>query len=218
MTLATPARTYADLTVRMLGAHQLENAALAVRAVELAAERGGFGLPEAAVRRGLERARWPGRLEIARRRPVLTVLDGAHNLDSVERLLAAVAEEFPGRAPPAVVFASAADKDVDGMLRRLAPGAALVVATESGNPRRLDPRIVAELARTAGAARVAIKGGMGEALAAAWEAAGPKGLVLVTGSLYLVGRAKKFLAGARAKGPARASGPGPDLSRRGRSS
>jgi dihydrofolate synthase/folylpolyglutamate synthase len=193
MTLATPARTYRDLVVRMLGAHQLGNAATAVAAMEFAAERGGFALSEDVVRRGLEAAEWPGRVEIACRQPVLTVLDGAHNADSARKLLASVDEEFPGRAPLALVFAAAADKDVDGMLQVLAPRSALVVATESGNPRRLDPRIVAELAKTARAGAVTIKRDMGEALAAAWEAAGPKGIVLVTGSLYLVGRAKKHL-------------------------
>ena len=197
MTLATPARTYPDLAVRMLGAHQLDNAALAVAAMELAAERGGFALSEEAVRRGLSRAHWPGRMEVIRRQPVLTVLDGAHNVDSAQKLLAAVGEEFPAKRPLALVYASAADKDVNGILEVLAPGAALVVATESGNPRRLDPRIIAALARTAGAPKVVVKPGMGEALAAAREAAGPEGLVLVTGSLYLVGRAKQYLG----KGP-----------------
>ncbi|HOX08019.1 MAG TPA: hypothetical protein PK280_16595, partial [Planctomycetota bacterium] len=79
------------------------------------------------------------------------------------------------------------------LLQVLAPRAALAVATESGNPRRLDPRIVAELAKAAGARRVVVKRDMAEAFAAADEAAGAKGLVLVTGSLYLVGRAKKHL-------------------------
>jgi len=193
MTLCTPARTYRDLTVRMLGAHQLGNAAAAVAAMELAAERRGLALPEEAVRRGLEAAEWPGRLEVARREPALTVLDGAHNADSAGKLLASVDAEFPGRSPLVLIFAAAADKDVDGMLQVLAPRAALAVATESGNPRRLDPRIVAELAKAAGARRVVVKRDMAEAFAAADEAAGAKGLVLVTGSLYLVGRAKKHL-------------------------
>lgn len=196
MTLFTPERTYRRLELRVLGAHQLENAALAVRACELAAARGGFALPERAVRRGLRLARWPGRLETACRRPALTVLDGAHNADSAERLARAIEEEFPGRRPLALVFAAAADKDVAGMLRALAPAAELVVATESGNPRRLDPRILAELARSCGPASVRVERDMGRALAAAWSAAGRGGLVLVTGSLYLVGRAKAHLARA----------------------
>jgi dihydrofolate synthase/folylpolyglutamate synthase len=193
MRLTTPRRVYQRLRVRLLGAHQLDNAAVAVAAMELAAERGGFALSEAAVRRGLVAARWPGRMEIARRRPVLTVLDGAHNRDSVARLLAAAAEEFPGHRPLAAVFGCAADKDVKGMLDELAPRLAGLVATETGNPRRLDPRVIAEMAGARGVPAVAVETEVGDALRRAWAAAGPKGLVLVTGSLYLVGRAKCHL-------------------------
>lgn len=194
MTLRTTERTYRDLCVRMLGAHQLENAALAVVAMEQAAARGGFRLDEAAVRSGLEAASWPGRIEVVRREPAVTVLDGAHNGDSAAKLMAAVREEFPGRGPMALIFAAAADKDVDGILRELVPHSALVVATESGNPRRLDPRILAELAKSNGAKKVVIKRDMKDAFEAAWAAAGANGIVLVTGSLYLVGRAKKFFS------------------------
>jgi len=191
----TPERRYERLVVRMLGEHQLENAALAVAAMEQAARRGGFELSEAAVRRGLAGARWPGRLEVARRRPEFVVLDGAHNVDSAQRLMSALGEEFPGRSPLAVVFSAAADKDVNGMLQVLAPSAELVVATESGNPRRLDPRIIIELARVAGARKAVLQRSLPEALKLAAEAVGPKGLVLVTGSLYLVGRARGLLRG-----------------------
>ncbi len=194
MALRTPMRTYGELKVRLLGVHQLENAALAVAAMELAAGRGGLSVTEDAVRRGLEKARWPGRFEIARRKPVLTVLDGAHNPDSVRKLMRAIDEEFPRRRPLAVVFAAAGDKDVDAMLGEIAPRAALFVATESGNPRGLDPRVISELARGRGAKRVAAERDIGKALEKAWGAAGAKGAVLVTGSLYLVGRAKKRLA------------------------
>ncbi len=194
MTLRTPSRRYEGLKVRLLGAHQLENAALAVAAMEVAAGRGGFSMTEDAVRRGLEKARWPGRFEVAQRKPVLTVLDGAHNPDSMRKLMRALDEEFPRRRPLAVVFAAAGDKDVEAMLGEVAPSAELVVATESGNPRGLDPRVISEIAGRRGAKRVAAERDVGKALSKARDAAGPKGLVLVTGSLYLVGRAKKCLA------------------------
>jgi dihydrofolate synthase/folylpolyglutamate synthase len=189
MTLRTPKRLYRDLRVKLLGAHQLENAAAAVAALEIAAERGGFRLPLRAVREGLAKTRWPGRFEVARRRPVPLVLDGAHNVDSMRKLAAAIDEEFPGRAPLAVVFACAADKDVAGMLRVIAPRAEMFVATHSGNPRALPPRELARLARKCGAKRALAMRDMKKALARATDAAGQEGLVAVTGSLYLVGRA-----------------------------
>ncbi len=191
MTLRTPRRTYRNLKVRLLGAHQLENAAVAVAAMEIAAERGAFRLSEKAVREGLEKARWPGRFEVVRGRPVPLVLDGAHNVDSMQKLVAALDEEFPGRLPLAAVFACAADKDVEGMLRIVAPRTGLLVATGSGNPRAVPPRELARLARKCGAGRaVAIKD-ISKALDRARYAAGQGGLVMVTGSLYLVGRAKE---------------------------
>ena len=193
MTLRTPARTYEDLKVRLLGAHQLENAAVAVVAVELAAQKAGFAISEEHVRRGLEKTRWPGRLEVARRRPELIVLDGAHNLDSIRKLSRALEEEFPRREPIAVVFASAADKDVPGMLGELAGRAKVIIATESGNPRGLPPGEIAALAERSGVPQTKIEKDISKALDAAREAAGPGGLILVTGSLYLVGRAKGLL-------------------------
>jgi dihydrofolate synthase/folylpolyglutamate synthase len=193
MRLTTPRREYRDLKVRLLGAHQLENAATAVAAMELAAERGGFRLEEETVRRGLEGAHWPGRMEVAGRRPVLTVLDGAHNVSSMTRLAEAVAEEFPRRRPLALVFAAAADKDVRGMLRIIAPRASLLVATLSGSPRAMAAGMIAELARETGARAVVVEEDAGRALSRAREAAGEEGVVLVTGSLYLVGRVKQAL-------------------------
>jgi dihydrofolate synthase/folylpolyglutamate synthase len=195
MKLRTPSRTYRDLRVRLLGAHQLENAAVAVAAMEIAAEHGGFRLPVRAVREGLESARWPGRFEIVRRRPVPLVLDGAHNVDSMKKLVAALKEEFPERAPLAVVLACAADKDVAGMLALIAPRAGLVVATLSGNPRQMAPGELARLARKCGARRAVAVKDIAKALARATAAADPRGLVAVTGSLYLVGRATRALRG-----------------------
>ncbi|MHC4917544.1 MAG: bifunctional folylpolyglutamate synthase/dihydrofolate synthase [Planctomycetota bacterium] len=193
MSLRTPRGEYRDLKIRMLGAHQLDNAAVAVAAMEVAAERGGFKLDESSLRRGLESARLPGRMEVAGRKPVLTVLDGAHNVDSMTRLAAAVAEEFPRRRKLVLLFAAPADKDVSGMLQAIAPGAALLVATHSGNPRSMSPEEVAELASHAGCPATAVEEDMHTALQCAQKAAGPEGLVLVTGSLYLVGGAKQAL-------------------------
>jgi dihydrofolate synthase / folylpolyglutamate synthase len=195
MTLRTPRRTYRNLKVRLLGAHQLENAAVAVTAMEIAAERGTFRLSEKAVRDGLEKTRWPGRFEVVRRRPVPLVLDGAHNVDSMQKLVAALDEEFPNRAPLAVVFACAADKDIEGMLKVIAPRTQFFVATGSGNPRAVPPRELARLARKCGAGRAVAVKDMNKALAQATAAAGQDGLVAVTGSLYLVGRAKGTLKG-----------------------
>jgi len=157
------------------------------------------------VRAGLRRVHWPGRMELVPGRPEL-LLDGAHNRASMERLMEGLAQHFPGR-PLVFVFASAADKDIDGMLAVLAQkgGGAPVVFTRTENPRAAAP---ADLA-----ARFAGRGGGGAETApdtgAALETARKKtpsgGLVVVCGSLYLVGEVKTMPA-CEGDTPAKAGG------------
>jgi len=147
-------------------------------------------------------------MELVPRRPDL-LMDGAHNRVSMERLMEGLAQHFSGR-PLVFVFASAADKDIDGMLAVLAEkgGGAPVVFTRTDNPRAAAP---ADLA-----ARFAACGGRGAETTpdsqAALEAAGRKapagGLVVVCGSLYLVGEVKALLvSSARVSPPAPAAEP-----------
>jgi dihydrofolate synthase / folylpolyglutamate synthase len=193
MKLQTPAGVYENLRVPLLGAHQLENAALAVATMETAARGAAFQLSETAIRLGLLKTRWPGRLEVVRATPALTVLDGAHNQDSIKQLLTAIKEEFPDFGHLVVLFASAADKDVRGMLKTLAGRSEMLVATETGNPRSIKSRQLATMARSSGISKVLGISDISKALHRAWKVAGKDGLVLVTGSLYLVGRAQQAL-------------------------
>src|SRR5439155_15442615 len=87
--LKTPLRTYRGLKFALLGAHQRENAATAVRACELALAAVGEELPERAVREGLTSVRWPGRFEVVRRNP-LVILDGLHTPLAARRFKEAV--------------------------------------------------------------------------------------------------------------------------------
>lgn len=197
LVVRTPDATYDGLFVPLMGEHQAVNAATAIAAAERAGPLRGRLSPDA-VREALRKVRWPGRMEHVPGPPE-TVLDGAHNGASMACLAAGLARHFPGRRR-VVVFGSAADKDIDGMLAVLAeemPGAA-VVFTRSHNPRAADP---AELA-----ARFAALGGRGAepaadvpaAMKAAARQAGPDGLVVVCGSLYLAGEVRGLLAAGRA--------------------
>src|SRR5206468_2976699 len=89
-------------------------------------------------------------------------------------------------APRVFVVGMAADKDVRGSLRRLRGVATLVLATTSGQARAAAPRDVAKMAREAGLAARALPD-LAQALADARQRAGPRGVVVVTGSLYLCG-------------------------------
>src|SRR5438874_2009156 len=181
-TVTTPADTYRDLRVPLLGLHQAENAALAVAAIDGLRSR-GWAISDGALRDGLARTRWPGRLEVIDRHPIVLV-DGAHNPAGLEGSLAAVRTLAKGRQV-VIVFGAMKDKDLPAMLSQLrAMGAPVIFSTIDWH-RAAAP---AELAKQFGEpAEVAASAK--EAITRARERAGANGLVLVCGSLYLVGEA-----------------------------
>ena len=193
LTVRTPATTYDDLFIPLMGEHQALNACAAIVAAERARPLAGRLTP-AVVREALRSVRWPGRMEHVPGTPEV-ILDGAHNQASVERLAEGLARHFPGRRL-VVVFGAAADKDLDGMMAALAermPEAALVF-TKSNNPRSADPANLASLFAGHGGRDAQTAPAVAAALQAASRLAEPDALVVVTGSLYLVGEVKQLLA------------------------
>jgi dihydrofolate synthase / folylpolyglutamate synthase len=190
--LRTPAALYAD--VRPLpGAHQRDNLLVAVRLLE---EARWEGLPVEGrrVSEAVARTRWPGRLERVPGDPPL-VLDGAHNPAGARALDAHLA----GGPPYVLVFGAMADKDVRGLARELFPRARGVVLTRPRVARAATP---GELARRAGrlADRARREPSVARALALARRLAradGPHTVVVVAGSLYLVGAVKALLERGR---------------------
>ena len=181
----TPERNYEALTIPLPGAHQRENAAVAVALVDLARRAGFRRVTPDAVREGLARVNWPGRVQKVAEAPS-TFLDGAHNPASVRALVETLAELLPpGRR--VYVLAIASDKDWRGMIDALAPSAGAIVATGTGNPRAVAPAELAEGARRAGVERVEVEKDAARALDLARRIAGPDGSVVATGSLYVAG-------------------------------
>jgi dihydrofolate synthase/folylpolyglutamate synthase len=175
-----PGFAHERLRVGLLGRFQAANAALAVAAAHAL----GDATPEA-VRRGLESARWPGRLEPAGER---LLMDGAHNPAGL-RALAGEVRRLIGAAPLAVVFGAMADKELSAMLpelRRLEPDHVVFTAAASAGHRAAPPD---ELARAWGQPSESVADAT-RALERARRLAGPEGWVLVCGSLYLVGEVR----------------------------
>jgi dihydrofolate synthase/folylpolyglutamate synthase len=173
----------------LLGRHQAANAAAAVTAA-LALRREGFSVSEEAIRRGLAVVRWPGRLEVLRRRPLL-VVDGAHNPDGLRRLVEAWRELAPGRKP-LVVCGFLQDKPVAEMVKILAELADEVIATRPASDRAAAPEEVAgEFTRRGVAAVVADDPEEAARLALARPAVQAGAPVLGCGSLYLVGSLRR---------------------------
>lgn len=186
--LSGPWGDWGDITLALAGRHQIENAGLALTASWLLDPE--ITGNEQRVRATLSSVRWPGRFELVSRAPDIYV-DGAHNVDSVKRLVETLAATA-GKRRLALVIGVARDKDLAGMLRELAGLNAVLLATASHNPRALDPETIVEQASAAGIdARSA--GDVRGALAMAKTLVGGEGVVCATGSLYVVAEAREAL-------------------------
>jgi dihydrofolate synthase/folylpolyglutamate synthase len=177
--LAGPDWRVEDARLGLLGVYQPSNALVATAAART------LGIDEAAIRRGLAQARWPGRFQLLEASPPV-ILDGAHNPGGARALADSLTTYFPG-ARFAFVLGMSADKDLAGILAPLLPLAERVAFTASANPRAAAPARLAELARHLGplpASRVTTAADPAAALAWARAAGGP---VCVAGSLYLIG-------------------------------
>ncbi|MBS1870409.1 MAG: bifunctional folylpolyglutamate synthase/dihydrofolate synthase [Actinobacteria bacterium] len=166
------------------GAFQRRNFALARTAAEAYLQATGRSAELARVRAAAAAVTVPGRLQVVAHEP-LTLLDGAHNADGVAALAESLPQLTAGRRLVAVVSVLD-DKDAAGMLRVLLPNAAHVVFTRSRNPRALPPATLASLSAQLDGPPSELEGDPRRALARARELAGAGGVVLATGSIYLV--------------------------------
>jgi dihydrofolate synthase/folylpolyglutamate synthase len=167
----------------LLGAHQVENAAVAYAALQALSPH--LPISVEAIRAGFANVRWPGRFEILQSQPFV-VADGAHNADSAQRLAAALEDYFAGRRVH-LVFGASADKDIAGMLAALLPRVVSVICTQAVHPRALEPeQLAAQVAAHSPAARVECVPAVRPALARALELAAPEDVVLACGSLFIV--------------------------------
>ncbi len=180
--LDTETRRNATFRIHLAGRHQVENAALAIAAIDRAE---GFSIDNETIQTALERTRWPGRFEVVCQNPPL-IIDGAHNVDSAQKLAAALKEYFPGRRWT-LVFGSSSDKDIGGMLDALLPLAERVIVTRAKSARAGDVESIAEMTSDRGHG-VEIAGSVHEAMAAVIESGTA---VVVTGSLYIVAEARE---------------------------
>lgn len=175
------------LRLALAGAHQRANAAAAVAACEELAPH-GVPFDRGAVARALARVRFPGRFEVVPGRPTI-VLDGAHNDGSAEALAATLRSELPRRRVR-LVLGIMADKDARAVVRPLLPLAASAEVVRAPGPRGLDARVLARLVR---GVPVRAHDDIAAAIDAARAISGPRDVVVVTGSLALVGAARDTL-------------------------
>jgi dihydrofolate synthase / folylpolyglutamate synthase len=184
--LRTPGSDYPDVYLRLHGAHQADNAAIA-----LAAAEAFFGSPLAAevVEHAGASVTAPGRLEVVGRAP-LVLLDGAHNVAGADALARALVEELHTEGDTVAVIGMLQGRDPIAMLQALVPtGMRTVVACTAPSPRALPATSIAEAARSLGLTALAVDT-VFDALSLARARVPSDGRLVVTGSLYVVADAR----------------------------
>jgi dihydrofolate synthase/folylpolyglutamate synthase len=181
----------APFTIGLRGQHQIANAAIAVRVLEVLNRR-GIRTPPSAIASGLAEPGWPGRLDLRRLpdgRELL--LDAAHNPAGAASLASYLREQ---PAPRPLVFAAMRDKNIDGILAPLVAVIARLVVTRASNPRSADPSAIAATARAiAPSLAVSVATSLEEALADAWRTS-PS--IVVAGSIFLLGDVLRQMGGS----------------------
>jgi len=196
-----------ELRCAMKGAYQHENAALAIAAVKLLAGH-GFTVDDQILRAALLAVRWPGRLEFFRLsgetlRQTLPgtgassaqfLLDGAHNADGVAKLATTLREDYAG-LPLTLLWGAMSDKDIRAGLACLAPLCSQVILTRAEGERAAEPEQLLVCMPEEERHKAILIRRPAEALAKAVSLAGEAGLVVIAGSLYLLGELRPILLG-----------------------
>lgn len=180
---------FSNVVIRLTGRHQILNAATALTAVAVL-RREGIVIPDDAVYRGMERAVWPGRLEVVRRRPYV-ILDGAHNESGAQVLASAIKEYYDGK-PVTLVIGMLKDKDADAIVKHLCPLAESVIVTKPDSPRAMEPDELAIKVRGY-CPDVTVESDIEKAVAMGLKRVAEDGVLLFTGSLYLIGKVRGLL-------------------------
>lgn len=165
----------------LAGRHQIENATAAILACQQ------LRVETASIQAGLKSANWPGRLEFISRSPDF-ILDGAHNPAGAAALAAHIKEFYQGR-PVWIVYGAMRDKAIDEVASQLFPMAQQLIVTAPDFPRALRPETILEIAPQPNAQVAAT---IQEAIAIARRAPS-NAAVFFTGSLFIVGEARKLL-------------------------
>jgi len=176
----------------LVGRHQLRNVALAIAAAEQLSQQ-GFPVGPEAIERGIRETHWPGRFQVIPAGDGLpeVVFDVAHNPDGAWALRSTLSSVYEDR-PFTLIFGAMLDKDIRQVTEILFPIAEHVIATRADNPRAASPEQIRQ-ASVRISVEIADAASVSSALAYAKTLAGADGLIVVTGSIYLVGEAMREL-------------------------
>jgi dihydrofolate synthase/folylpolyglutamate synthase len=173
-----------EYLIPLLGEHQVENGVLAIDTIKLLGQQ-GFEVAASDVKRGLREVEWPGRMQRLYRSP-LVVVDGAHNGESARALRRAVGDYLEYRNL-VLILGISKSKDLRSILDPLSEIADQIIFTRANLPRAETPERLLEAYN--GGAATFVESDITNALKKAFSVAGERDLILITGSLYLVGEA-----------------------------
>jgi dihydrofolate synthase/folylpolyglutamate synthase len=203
--VTTPTSRWEHLAVPLRGEHQAHNCGLALAMLDKLKAH-GFAVPEDKVVAGLVATRLHGRMEEVCHQPRV-IIDGAHNAASIQALIRSLGAHIQYDSL-VVIFGCGQDKDVNGMLKQLALGADKIIFTKArANPRVSEPEELMSKFNDLSGKMAQTAPTLEEALRVAARAVSREDLIIVTGSFYLAGEAKKYFtdqthAGKRAKAAA----------------
>jgi len=210
-----------DLYLPLIGEHQMQNATVAIKAVELLSKKitpnSELRTPNF-IREGLKDVKWPGRLEMIQDNPPI-LIDGAHNPAAAVMLSRALVKNFLGIYKKIIlILGIMGDKDIEGIMKPLLPIASEIILTSPGYERAAPPAKLAGIAASLGFPEVRVASCVKDAIEMAikiaecrmqnsecemrsteyeiipkYEICNPKSLIVITGSFYTIGEAEEVL-------------------------
>ena len=178
-------------TIHLAGAHQLENAVLALTGIQALIDR-GYEISVQQIKDGLEKTRWNGRFTVLRENPYF-IVDGAHNPDAALKLKKSLDMYFPGKRK-IFLMGVFKDKQYDKIAEILAPVADTVIAMETpDNPRALPAKQLAETVSSYND-RVLTAKSLEQAVELGFQTAKPEDVIVAFGSLSFIGDLTKIVS------------------------
>ncbi|WP_026476107.1 bifunctional folylpolyglutamate synthase/dihydrofolate synthase [Alkaliphilus transvaalensis] len=179
-----------NIKIRMIGEHQVYNAALAILALITLRDNNKLQISDEAIYSGVYQNSWAGRLELIQETPLIFI-DGAHNLQGASVLSSAIQKYFINKKINFVI-GMLSNKDVSGVLNQLIPLCDKVIFTRPKNPKAMDPHLLAQQVSYLGK-EVLVAETIQESVHLALEYTSHDEVTIFTGSLYLMGDARKVL-------------------------
>ena len=182
-------RGYENLTINLLGEHQIANACIAALVVDVMRKK-GIAVSDTALKKGFKDVKWPARFQVVQREPAI-LLDCAHNPAGM-RTLKRTLEDYFSKQRVTLVLGIMRDKDIPGILKEIAPLAHNIIITKPKFERAAEPSVIEAEARKY-SDNIVVINSVSEALSHAQRNATKYDVICVCGSIFNVGEAMEVL-------------------------